>query len=181
MMEQVPKLRPQARLSGVSIQEMCRRAGDQEVILGVKRDPGFGPLLMFGLGGVLVEVLKDVAFALAPLTESDARALVRRVRSYPLLEGVRGQPGVDMDALVEGLLRLSQLVSDFPPIRELDINPLVVRPAGHPPVAVDARISVEADPRRRDPDAGLRPGENGAHDARPQAQSTSSDSCLKAK
>ncbi len=144
MMYRIPKKMPQAKIVGVSVQEMCRKG--QEVILGVNRDRQFGAMMMFGLGGILVEVLKDVTFSLAPLTESDAREMLTRTRTYQILKGVRGQAGSDIDAIVQALLRLSQLVTDFPQIKELDINPFVVGPAGTGSfaVAVDARISVEA-------------------------------------
>lgn len=140
MMAQIPLKLPKARLDGVSIQEMCKRS--QEIILGVNRDK-MGALLMFGLGGVMVEVLKDVTFALAPLTEGDAKRMIESTRTYKILKGVRGQPGVDLDAIVQALLRLSQLVTDFPEIKELDINPFMVGLPGQTSVAVDARISVE--------------------------------------
>jgi acetyltransferase len=142
MMQDIPKKKPDARLVGVSIQETVRKG--QEVILGVNRDPQFGPMIMFGLGGILVEVLKDVTFSLAPLTEEDARQMIARTRTYAILKGVRGQTGVDLDALAESLLRISQLVVDFPQIQELDVNPLVAYPVGQAPLAVDARISVAA-------------------------------------
>ncbi len=140
MMSQIPQKMPKARLEGVSIQEMCKRS--QEIILGVNRDK-MGAMLMFGLGGILVEVLKDVTFALAPLTENDAKRMIESTRTYKILKGVRGQPGVDMEALVQALLRLSQLVTDFPEIKELDINPFMVGLPGQSSVAVDARMSVE--------------------------------------
>ncbi len=141
MMTQIPLKQPKARLEGVSIQEMCKRS--QEVILGVTRDK-MGAMLMFGLGGVLVEVLKDVTFSLAPLTVMDATRMIESTRTYKILKGVRGQPGVDIEAIVQALLRLSQLVTDFPSIKELDINPFTVGLPGQTSIAVDARISVEA-------------------------------------
>ena len=129
---------PHARLRGVLIQQMLR--GGQEVIIGVQRDPTFGPLVMFGLGGILVEVLADVSFRLAPLARQDAEEMIAEVRSARLLDGVRGQPPADRAALVDALLRVSQLAVDHPQISELDINPLLVMPAGHGVVAVDARV-----------------------------------------
>jgi acetyltransferase len=142
MMFRVPQRAPDADILGVLVQEMCRSG--QEVILGMNRDPRFGALMMFGMGGVLVEVLKDVSFYLAPLTAAEARQMLVNTRTYQMLTGVRGQAGVDVDALAEGLQRLSQLVTEFPQIRELDINPYVVGPEGTTPIAVDARISVGA-------------------------------------
>lgn len=129
---------PHARLRGVLIQQMLR--GGQEVIIGVQRDPTFGPLVMFGLGGILVEVLADVSFRLAPLTRLDAEEMIAEVRGARLLDGVRGQPPADRAALVEALVRVSQMAVDHPQISELDINPLLVMPAGQGVVAVDARV-----------------------------------------
>lgn len=142
MMYRIPKKRPEAHILGVLVQEMCR--GGKEVILGMKRDAHFGPLMMFGMGGTMVEVLKDVSFYLAPLTGGEARQMLINTRTYKMLEGVRGEEGVDIDAIAEGLQRLSQLVTEFPQIQEMDINPFVVGPEGTAPIAVDARISVEA-------------------------------------
>jgi len=141
MIYRIPKKMPDADIHGVLVQEMC--TGGMEVILGMNRDPHFGPLLMFGMGGVTVEVLKDVAFYLAPITADEARDMLTRTKAYQLLEGVRGQEGVDISAIAEGIQRLSQLVTAFPEIQEMDINPFVVGPEGTAPVAVDARISVE--------------------------------------
>ena len=141
MMYRIPKKLPDADILGVLVQEMC--SGGREVILGMKRDPHFGPLMMFGMGGTMVEVLKDVAFYLAPLTAEEAKQMLVSTKTYQMLKGVRGQEGVDIDAIAEGLQRLSQLVTEFAQIQELDINPYVVGPEGTVPIAVDARISVE--------------------------------------
>jgi acetate---CoA ligase (ADP-forming) len=141
MMYRIPKKRPEAQILGVLVQEMCRSG--REVILGMHRDPHFGPLMMFGMGGVMVEVLKDVAFYLAPLTGEEARQMLVSTKTYKILKGVRGQEGVDIEAIAEGLQRLSQLVTEFPEIQEMDINPYVVGVPGTTPIAVDARISVE--------------------------------------
>ncbi|MHB1417166.1 MAG: acetate--CoA ligase family protein, partial [Chloroflexota bacterium] len=129
---------PGARIWGVSVQEMVKPG--REVILGVTHDPQFGHLIMFGLGGIYVEVLKDVSFRLAPLTPSEAERMIREIRSFALLAGVRGQQPADLAAIVDALLRISQLVTDFPEIIELDVNPLVVNPVGAGAVALDARI-----------------------------------------
>jgi len=141
MMYRIPKKAPEAHILGVLVQEMCSRG--KEVILGMHRDPHFGPMLMFGLGGIMVEVLKDVAFYLAPITAEEAKEMLLRTRTYQLLKGVRGEEGVDLDAIAEGIQRLSQLVTAFPQIQEMDVNPYVVGREGTTPVAVDARISVE--------------------------------------
>jgi len=106
----------------------------------MNRDPQFGPLVMFGLGGIYVEVLKDVTFRVAPMTRSQAKDMVAAIRTNRLLTGVRGQPPSDLDAIVDTILRISQLVTDFPEIAELDINPLLVRSAGQGAVAVDMRL-----------------------------------------
>jgi acetyltransferase len=107
------------------------------------RDPHFGPLMMFGMGGIMVEVLKDVSFYLAPLTAEEAKQMLVNTKTYRILQGVRGDEGVDVDKIAEGLQRLSQLVTEFPQIREMDINPYVVGREGTTPIAVDARISLE--------------------------------------
>jgi acetyltransferase len=141
MMSRIPKKLPNASILGVLVQEMCSRG--KEVILGMNRDPRFGPLMMFGMGGTMVEVLKDVSFYLAPLTEDEAKQMLLSTRTYQMLKGVRGEEGVDIELIAEGLQRLSQLVTEFPQIQEMDINPYVVGPKGTQPVAVDARVSVE--------------------------------------
>ena len=141
MMYRIPKKMPKAEIIGVLVQQMC--TGGKEVILGMKRDPRFGPLMMFGMGGTMVEVLRDVSFYLAPLTEEEAKQMLIGTRTYKMLTGARGQESVDIDAIAEGLQRLSQLVTEFPQIKELDINPYVVGPEGTVPIAVDARMSVE--------------------------------------
>ncbi len=131
------RLMPQADIWGISVQEMVQ--GGKEVILGMVRDPQFGPVIMFGLGGIYVEVLKDVSFRIAPLSVDDSSEMIHGIRSFPLLQGVRGEKPVDINAIVDSLLRLSQLVTDFPEIFEVDINPLKVFPEGEP-VALDARL-----------------------------------------
>ena len=130
------------RLEGYLVQQMAR--GGHEVIFGISTDPRFGPLLMFGLGGKYVEVWKDVRFAVTPLTPSEAREIITGIRGVKLLEGVRGEPGADLDLLVEVFLRLAQLAQRHPAIRELDINPFLAAPDRERAVAVDVRIRVEA-------------------------------------
>jgi len=131
---------PDADIWGVSVQQMVPTG--KEIIIGVNRDPQFGPLIMFGMGGIYVEVLKDVTFRLAPLSRQDAEEMIREIRTYRLLRGVRGEPPVDFQALTEVLLRVSQLVMDFPEIVELDINPLMA--LEDRAVAVDMRMVVAA-------------------------------------
>ena len=132
---------PKARILGVMVQEMIPQG--KEVILGITRDMQFGPMIMFGLGGIYVEVLKDVAFRIAPLSVEEADAMIRDVRSFPLLRGVRGEAPADIEGIQDALLRLSQVAIDFPEIIEADINPLLVCPEGQGTVAVDARITIQ--------------------------------------
>lgn len=135
------KFMPQANIWGVLVQEMLPPS--HELILGMNRDSQFGPLIMAGLGGVYVEILKDVSFRLAPLSEEDAREMLRELKSSRLLQGARGEPPADIPAVIECLLRVSQLVTDFPEINELDINPLRVLEEGKGCLATDARIVLE--------------------------------------
>jgi len=141
MMYRIPKKRPDAHILGVLVEKMHKIG--KEVILGMHRDPNFGPLIMFGMGGIMVEALRDVSFYLAPLTEDEAKQMLMNTRTYRILKGTRGEEGVDIDAIAEGLQRLSQLVTEFPQIQEMDINPYVVGPSGTTPIAVDVRMSVE--------------------------------------
>ncbi|HIE50148.1 MAG TPA: CoA-binding protein [Armatimonadetes bacterium] len=140
MLFRAARYMPEAEIRGVLVQEMI--GWGKEVILGMSRDPQFGPLVMFGLGGIYVEVLKDVAFRVAPFGELEARQMVQEIHSYPLLTGVRGEKPADLEAIVSGLLRLSQLVTDLPEIVEMDINPLKVREAGRGAVALDVRVTI---------------------------------------
>jgi acetyltransferase len=130
---------PGARVSGVLVQRML--AGGREVILGGKRDPSFGPLVMFGLGGVYAEVFEDVAFRLAPLAREDGLEMIAEVRASRLLRGVRGEPPADVEALVEALLALSRLLVECPEVAEIDINPVLVFERGA--AAVDARVAIK--------------------------------------
>jgi acetyltransferase len=125
--------------SRVVVQRMVK--GGREVILGMARDPKFGPLLMFGLGGVFVEVMRDVATRIHPLTDLDARLMVERIRGFPLLAGARGEKPVARERIEECLLRLSQLVTDFEAdLAEIDVNPFVVTERGADSFVVDARV-----------------------------------------
>jgi len=112
------------------------------VIVGMTTDPQFGPVMMFGLGGILVEVLKDVSFRVVPLTERDAGQMIDEIKARAILDGVRGQPPVDKPALRSALLKVSEFVEHHPEIRELDLNPMFAYPDGT--VAVDARIVVSS-------------------------------------
>ena len=130
---------PEARILGCLVQEMVP-AGGLEVLVGMNRDPQFGPLVTFGLGGIYVETLKDVTFRVAPFSPQEAQEMLAEIRAHALLDGVRGKPAVDKDAIVDTLLRIGQLVQDFPEIAELDINPLMVYPRGQGAIAIDMRL-----------------------------------------
>ena len=130
---------PQAHLWGCLVQQMVPPGG-LEVLVGMNRDPQFGPLVTFGLGGIYVETLKDVTFRIAPFAVQSAEKMLTEIRARALLDGVRGEPPVDKDAIVDTLLRIGQLVQDFPEIVELDINPLMVYPEGMGAIAIDMRL-----------------------------------------
>jgi acetate---CoA ligase (ADP-forming) len=138
MMQRVRAVHPDARVDGVTVERFVR--GGRETIIGVSQDPSFGPVIMFGLGGIYVEALRDVAFRVQPVSDVDAAEMVRSIRGVQLLEGMRGEAPSDMAALEEAIQRISQLVGEHPQIMELDINPFIVFPEGG--VVVDARIRV---------------------------------------
>jgi acetyltransferase len=139
----VRNILPSAHIEGVLIQEMVPKG--KEVIIGITSDPQFGHMIMFGMGGIYVEVLKDVAFRIAPLSREDAHEMIRETKSFPLLRGVRGEAEADIGAIEKSLLVLSQMASDFPQIIEADINPLLVRDRGEGIVAIDARFTIGGD------------------------------------
>ena len=130
-------------LEGVIIQEMVK--GSREMVCGIATDPQYGPMMMFGLGGVFVEVMKDVTFRIAPLTDNDAMDMIKSVKAYKLLEGARGTTPAQIGQIQETLLRLSQFVNDFKFIDELDINPLLISEKTGEGIAVDGRIKVRID------------------------------------
>jgi acetyl coenzyme A synthetase (ADP forming)-like protein len=132
---------PDATIWGCQVQQMVK--GGKEVIIGMNRDPQFGPLLMFGLGGVYVEALKDVTFRVAPIDRREAREMLSEIRAYKLLRGVRGEKPSDLEAIADTLVRVSQLATDFPEIVELDINPLLVFPAGQGVLGLDMRLALK--------------------------------------
>ncbi len=136
---------PDAVIEGVYVEKMAE-AG-LEIILGMTRDPQFGPMLMFGLGGIFVEVMKDITFYLAPITEDEAVQMLKATRSYEMLKGKRGSKEIDIKAVARSLQRISQLTTDFPQIVELDINPLIVGEMGSDPVVTDARMTLRAGDR----------------------------------
>jgi acyl-CoA synthetase (NDP forming) len=129
---------PDSRIEGMGVQKMARPG--IEVIVGMSKDPQFGPVLMFGLGGILVEVLKDVAFRIVPLEPRDARQMIREIKGFPVLEGFRGQEPADLEALENLLLKVSAFVEAHPEIEELDLNPVFAYEDGA--LAVDARVVV---------------------------------------
>ncbi len=139
IMASVQKAAPTARVSGLTVQKQARPG--VEVIIGMTKDAQFGPVLMFGLGGILVEVLKDVAFRIVPLTQRDAAQMVREIKRFPLLQGYRGSEPADVAYLEGLLLRLSEFVDKHPEIKEIDLNPIFAYKAGA--VAVDARVVLE--------------------------------------
>jgi acyl-CoA synthetase (NDP forming) len=140
IMAAVQKKAPTATVEGVSIQKMADPG--LELVLGMTRDPQFGPMLMFGLGGTSVEILKDVAFRIVPLKREDAKDMIRQIKGYPLLQGYRGQSAVDIEYLEELLMKLSAFIEENPEIKEMDINPLIAYKKGA--MAVDARIILDA-------------------------------------
>lgn len=138
IIEQVLQIMPEARIKGIQVSKMI--LSGEEVILGIKRDPSFGPIIMFGLGGVYVEVFKDVSFRVAPIDEIIADSMIKQIKSYKILDGIRGKAPRDIAAIRECLMRLSQLALDCPQIKELDINPLIILEEFKGCFVADARI-----------------------------------------
>jgi acyl-CoA synthetase (NDP forming) len=136
IMQSIKQQYPDAVIDGVSVQPMARPG--VEVIIGMSKDAQFGPVIMFGLGGILVEILKDVSFRIVPLEKRDAREMVREIKGYPVLEGYRGQEAVDIENLEEMILKVSAFIEQNPQIDELDLNPVFAYSDGA--VAVDARV-----------------------------------------
>ena len=130
---------PDARITGVSIQKMA--ASGLEIIIGMTRDAQFGPVIMFGLGGILVEVLKDVSFRIVPLTRRDAAEMIKEIKAYTLLKGYRGQEAVSIPSLEELIMKVSDFIANNPQIKELDLNPVLAYKDSA--LAVDARIILE--------------------------------------
>lgn len=139
MMTSIRQKYPQAVIDGISVQSQAPKG--VEIIIGMTRDPQFGPAIMFGLGGVLVEIFNDVSLRIAPLNREDTSEMLHELKSYKLLQGYRGQPKVDTDILEDWLLKVSDLVMKNPRIKELDINPIFAYAQGA--IAVDARILLE--------------------------------------
>lgn len=141
ILKNVKSVFPEAIINGISIQEMV--TDKKETIIGINRDPQFGHMIMFGLGGIYVEILKDVSFRIAPITLSDANEMIEEIKTIKLLKGVRGEKPSDIDSIVEVLLKISQLVVDFPDIIEMDINPLFVKELSKGSIAGDVRIRIQ--------------------------------------
>jgi len=139
IVENAEKYKPDAKIAGVLVQEMAPQS--TEVIVGAVKDPQFGQTVMFGLGGIFVELLKDVNFRVAPITADDAKDMITQLKAYPLLNGYRNAPPADIDALVSILCAVSRLIMDYPEIKELDLNPVMAYPKGAK--TVDARIILE--------------------------------------
>jgi acetyl-CoA synthetase (ADP-forming) len=135
----VKKHKENARIRGIFVEEFAQKG--VEVIIGAIKDPQFGPALMFGLGGIFVEVLKDVSFRVAPITKYDAKEMIHEIKGYPILTGIRGQEARDIKALTKILLQVSKLVVDYPVINQLDLNPIFSYAKGAK--CVDARIILE--------------------------------------
>jgi acyl-CoA synthetase (NDP forming) len=141
IMERVRELYPNAVINGITVQKMARPG--TEVIVGTSKDPQFGPVIMFGLGGIFVEVLKDVSFRVIPLNRRDAQEMIKEIKGYPLLQGMRGKEPVNIRVLVDIILKISNLIEGNPQIKELELNPIFAY--GDGAVAVDARIILERD------------------------------------
>jgi len=139
MLQRVKNYKKDAKIIGVLIQKMAPPS--TEVIIGGLKDPQFGQTLMFGLGGIFVEVLKDVTFRIAPISSKDAREMIREIKAYPILKGYRGQPAVDEEAIINILLNTSRLMMEHPEINQLDLNPIMAYDKGAS--VVDARIILE--------------------------------------
>jgi len=139
ILENAKKYKSDAKVVGVLVEEMAKQS--TEVIIGAVKDPQFGPTLMFGLGGIFVELLKDVSFRVAPIGEQEAAQMIVEVKAFPLLNGYRNTPAVDVKAIVNLLVSVSRLVMNHPEIKELDLNPVMAYPEGA--IAVDARIILE--------------------------------------
>lgn len=143
MLEKIKTNVPNARITGVYIEKMSN-PGSKEVIIGLTRDPQFGPMVMFGMGGIFVELLKDVKFALAPVSNNEALEMIKQIKTYPLLSGYRGQKPVAVEAIADTIARISQLAIDFPEIKEMDINPFMAFPGAAESAAVDGRMTLTA-------------------------------------
>jgi len=139
IMENVKKNVPNARVTGVLYQKMAE-PGYIEVIVGATRDPTFGPVIMFGLGGIFVEVLKDVSFRVAPLEPEDAEEMIKEIKTHKILEGYRGMPPRDVESIKDILMKVSKLMLEVDEIQDIDLNPIMLYEKGKGAVAVDVRV-----------------------------------------
>jgi acyl-CoA synthetase (NDP forming) len=139
ILDNAKRYKPNATITGVLVQKMAPQA--TEVIIGAIKDPQFGQTVMFGIGGIFVEIMKDVAFRVAPITKTDAMQMIHEIKAYPILKGCRNLPPADEEAITETLLRVSDLSMDFPEISEIDLNPTIVYANGVS--VVDARIILD--------------------------------------
>ncbi|MEM2647674.1 MAG: acetate--CoA ligase family protein, partial [Candidatus Bathyarchaeia archaeon] len=140
LLRRVRTIMPRARISGVLVQKMAPRG--KEVIVGAVRDPQFGPLIMFGLGGIYVDFLRDVSYSLCPLTRAEAARMIEETKTYALLRGVRGEPPSDINSIIDVMLRTSEVMMRFKEIAEMEINPLFVYGSGEGCLGVDMRIII---------------------------------------
>ena len=140
IMEGANKFNPDAVIDGVMVEKMANKG--EEVILGMSRMP-YGPLLMFGLGGIFVEVFQDVVFRLGAIGRNEARRMIKEIKGYRLLDGFRGRPKADIEALEKAIVTLSDMAANHPEIKEMDINPLLVHPEGEGATVADCRIILE--------------------------------------
>ncbi len=140
IMENALRVTTPDRISGMFVQEMI--IGEHELALGMKRDSNYGPIIMFGMGGIFIEIFNDTSFRIAPLTDKDAREMIQDIRGFSVLKGFRGQSGANLEIIEEALLKLSQLALDFPQIFELDLNPFIVAPDRKNCKIVDARMRI---------------------------------------
>jgi acyl-CoA synthetase (NDP forming) len=145
ILKKIRKQYPKALLHGISVQKMVEPG--TEVIVGVSKDPQFGPVVMFGLGGIFVELFKDVSFRVIPVERKDAQEMIKEIKGYPLLQGYRGKEPADISSLVNIILKISNFIERNPQIKELELNPIVAYPKRA--VAVDARIIIEKDEETR--------------------------------
>lgn len=141
ILKKVRKQYPKALLHGISVQKMVQPG--TEVIVGVSKDPQFGPVVMFGLGGIFVELFKDVSFRVIPVEQKDAQEMIKEIKGFPLLQGYRGKEPADISSLVNIILKISKFIEENPQIKELELNPILAYP--NRAVAVDARIILEKD------------------------------------
>ena len=138
IMANTRKAVPDARIDGVLVEKMAK--GGIEVIMGASRDPNFGPMVMFGLGGTFVEAMKDVTFRVAPMWEISAEEMIRSIKAFRILQGLRGKPPADIEAIKDCILRMSQMVAEHPEISEMDLNPVIVYAEGKGCCVADSRI-----------------------------------------